>query len=99
MQDERRLGVVLKVFRPLRHLARMEAAREALARRVVQLVDEGESAATSLLAADVAEGVAVKVVGRGADEPGELVALADEAVVLNVDITFLIGVDLSNEHC
>ena len=95
MQDERRVGVVLKVLRALRHLARVEAAAEALARRVVQLVDEGERAAAPLLAADGAEGVAVKVVGRGADEPGELVALADEAVVLNVHVTFLIGVDLN----
>ena len=49
-----------------------------------------------LFAANVLEGIAIEVVGRRPDEPGELVALTNEAIILNIDVAFLIGVDLKN---
>ena len=48
-----------------------------------------------LFAANVLQGVAVEVVGRRPDEPSELVALTNEAIIFYVDVAFLIGVDLS----
>ena len=47
-----------------------------------------------LFAANLLEGVTVEVVGRRPDEPSEFVALTNETIILYVDVTFLVGVDL-----
>ena len=51
-----------------------------------------------LFAANVLQGVAVEVVGRRPDEPSELVALTNKAIIFYVDVTFLIRVDLNNSE-
>ena len=63
---------------------------------MTQVIDNSDvNRVAFLFAANVLEGVAVKVVGRRPDEPGELVALTNEAIIFYVDVAFLIGVDLS----
>ena len=51
---------------------------------------------SSLFAANLLEGVAVEVVGHRSDEPREFVALTNETIILYVDVTFLVGVDLKS---